>query len=176
MSISSLNSFLSRNWGLLVGTKGMSTLLDTMDTTEIEVIRSTTWTPLPLSTIPLLFRKWSNSWSGMHSKRVRKHGWNQFHKIVLFSSLNCKPLITVVVTSFFWRIIMTYVFIGCGFVFWQYKIPERWFIGKVDILLSSHQIWHIFVMLGPGFLLLTSIKFLQYSHNNPCPWYAKNWN
>jgi len=46
---------------------------------------------------------------------------------------------------------MTYFLLGIGFAVWRLRIPERWLIGKFDIWFSSHQLWHIFVMLGPGF-------------------------
>jgi len=36
-------------------------------------------------------------------------------------------------------------FYGLGFLFYHYKIPERFAPGKFDIWLHSHQFWHLFV-------------------------------
>jgi len=96
---------------------------------------------------------------------------------ILFAVFGAVPLFhwtyilgfdALIVKRFFWRILMTYVLLGIGFAVWRLRIPERWLIGKVDIWFSSHQLWHIFVMLGPGFLLRTSIHFLEFSRENPC--------
>ncbi|RHW69602.1 adiponectin receptor protein 1 [Trypanosoma brucei equiperdum] len=35
---------------------------------------------------------------------------------------------------------------GAGVLFYTSRIPERWFPGRFDIYLSSHQIWHVFVL------------------------------
>lgn len=35
-----------------------------------------------------------------------------------------------------------------GFICFNKKLPERFYPGKFDLLLSSHQIWHIFVVIG----------------------------
>jgi len=96
---------------------------------------------------------------------------------VIFTGFGIIPLIhwtiigfgSKIVQLFLWRIVVMYLLFGCGFAIWQLRIPERWFIGKHDIWFSSHQIWHIFVMLGPGFLLQTSIDILHFSRFNPCP-------
>jgi len=96
---------------------------------------------------------------------------------VLFTAFGIIPLIhwaiilgfsSKIVQLFFWRIVITYLIFSCGFIVWQLRIPERWLIGKVDIWFSSHQLWHIFVMIGPGLLLHTSINFLEFSRDNPC--------
>ncbi|ETO21940.1 hypothetical protein RFI_15264 [Reticulomyxa filosa] len=38
-----------------------------------------------------------------------------------------------------------FFFYGLGFVFFHYRIPERFAPGKFDIWLHSHQFWHLFV-------------------------------
>lgn len=35
-----------------------------------------------------------------------------------------------------------------GVVVYVLRVPERWFPGRFDIWGHSHQIWHIFVVLG----------------------------
>lgn len=35
-----------------------------------------------------------------------------------------------------------------GIVIWVFKIPERWFPGKLDYVGNSHLIWHILVLLA----------------------------
>jgi adiponectin receptor len=49
----------------------------------------------------------------------------------------------------FKHLIMTYVFPGLGLVLRRTKIPELFFPGKFDIWLSSHQIFHVLVIMGP---------------------------
>lgn len=46
---------------------------------------------------------------------------------------------------------------ACGFVgavFFVGKIPERWFPGMFDVWFASHQIWHVFVAIGPMLCLV----------------------
>jgi channel protein (hemolysin III family) len=38
--------------------------------------------------------------------------------------------------------------IGIGFLFFSTKIPEKIFPGKFDLVINSHQIWHVFVVIG----------------------------
>jgi len=45
-------------------------------------------------------------------------------------------------------IIIGYFFYGSGVFIYSYRFPERLFPGFFDIWGSSHQIWHIFILLG----------------------------
>uniref|UniRef100_A0A6B2LCN1 Uncharacterized protein n=1 Tax=Arcella intermedia TaxID=1963864 RepID=A0A6B2LCN1_9EUKA len=67
-----------------------------------------------------------------------------------------------------WKILSAYLFLCVGFIFWRFHIPERWFIGKCDIWFSSHQIWHIFVMLGPAMFLYAGHDAFHFSKVSPC--------
>jgi len=42
-------------------------------------------------------------------------------------------------------IVITVALYGIGLVFWLSKIPERFFPGRFDLFLSSHNIWHILI-------------------------------
>jgi len=39
-------------------------------------------------------------------------------------------------------------FYGLGFFFYSSRIPEKWYPGKYDIWLHSHQLWHVCVFLA----------------------------
>lgn len=39
-----------------------------------------------------------------------------------------------------------YLIIACAFLIYITKIPERWFVGKVDFAGHSHNWWHLFVL------------------------------
>ena len=61
-------------------------------------------------------------------------------------------------------------FLGGFFYFW--KVPERFAPGRFDHFLQSHQIWHVFVWLGPTLILLgmeTLLETLLLSKFTPCP-------
>jgi adiponectin receptor len=53
----------------------------------------------------------------------------------------------------------------CAFVaFYVYKknLPERWKPGYFDLFGSSHNIWHVFVWLGPTLVMRGFVFFLRY--------------
>eukprot|EP01122_Echinamoeba_exundans_P016977 TRINITY_DN8786_c0_g1_i1.p1 TRINITY_DN8786_c0_g1~~TRINITY_DN8786_c0_g1_i1.p1 ORF type:complete len:312 (-),score=10.17 TRINITY_DN8786_c0_g1_i1:142-1077(-) len=70
--------------------------------------------------------------------------------------------------NFLWRILMIYVYLAIGFFFYLTRIPERFAPGKFDLLLHSHQLWHVFVAAGPLWLVYTSFKFVEFAHHHPC--------
>jgi len=72
------------------------------------------------------------------------------------------------VNASFWKIFFAYVFLASGFVVWKFHIPERWLIGKCDIWFSSHQLWHVMVMLGPALFLFAGQDALIFAKHNPC--------
>ncbi|KAH9577953.1 AdipoR/hemolysin-III-related [Trypanosoma melophagium] len=43
-------------------------------------------------------------------------------------------------------IILMFILYGVGVLFYTLRIPEQWYPGAFDIFLSSHQIWHVFVL------------------------------
>jgi len=67
-----------------------------------------------------------------------------------------------------YRVMISYVIVAIGFTFYYFKIPERWFLGTFDIWGNSHQIWHVFMFIGPCYQHSTSLAFLQHIHDNPC--------
>lgn len=46
------------------------------------------------------------------------------------------------------RVIGMYLITGLAFLIYITKIPERWFVGKVDYLGHSHNLWHVFVLIA----------------------------
>lgn len=57
-----------------------------------------------------------------------------------------------------------------GFVFYALQIPERWLPGWFDLLLSSHQIWHIFVWLAGAAWLHGMVEYHGWAvENHTCP-------
>ncbi len=48
---------------------------------------------------------------------------------------------------FLWGTTGMFGFYGLGFMFFHFKIPERWIPGKVDIWGHSHQFWHLCFVL-----------------------------
>eukprot|EP01126_Amoeba_proteus_P027220 TRINITY_DN2702_c0_g1_i1.p1 TRINITY_DN2702_c0_g1~~TRINITY_DN2702_c0_g1_i1.p1 ORF type:complete len:293 (-),score=16.84 TRINITY_DN2702_c0_g1_i1:81-959(-) len=75
---------------------------------------------------------------------------------------------SLIVSMYLWRILLSYVFMGLGFVFYKFFIPECWFIGKFDIFGCSHQWWHVFTVLGTLSQLYTAIHFLSFIDKYPC--------
>ena len=39
-------------------------------------------------------------------------------------------------------------FCGCGFICFHWHIPECLFPGKFDYFANSHQLWHVFLVIG----------------------------
>jgi len=72
------------------------------------------------------------------------------------------------VKASFQKVILAYLFLGIGFVLWKFHIPERWLIGKCDIWFSSHQLWHIMVMLGPAYFIFACEEAFMFYKNNRC--------
>lgn len=44
------------------------------------------------------------------------------------------------------RVVTMYALIIIAFLIYITKIPERWFVGKVDFAGHSHNWWHLFVL------------------------------
>lgn len=51
----------------------------------------------------------------------------------------------IVPTKYFYYEVASYL---TGVVIYLWRIPERWFPGKVDLLVNSHQIWHVLIVCG----------------------------
>ncbi|KAJ6241958.1 progestin and adipoq receptor family member 3 [Anaeramoeba flamelloides] len=50
--------------------------------------------------------------------------------------------------DFIWKPMGMYSFFGVGTIFYLSKIPERFAMGRFDIVGASHQFWHLFCLLA----------------------------
>ena len=55
-----------------------------------------------------------------------------------------------------------------GLILYTTRFPENYWNGKFDLIGSSHQIFHIFVLLGGGISLIGSIKSMDRANNIMC--------
>lgn len=66
------------------------------------------------------------------------------------------------------RVLGMYAISGFAFFIYITKIPERFFVGAVDYIGSSHQWWHFFVVLALYYWHNTGIKYVEYRMNHGC--------
>lgn len=76
--------------------------------------------------------------------------------------------------EFFIGIIITVSLYGIGLLFWLTKMPERFFPGKFDLFLSSHNIWHAFIIAASSLwysycLNLYKVKVEKLKAGLTCP-------
>ncbi|KAI5639891.1 hypothetical protein NE865_07620 [Phthorimaea operculella] len=69
---------------------------------------------------------------------------------------------------FFPRVIGMYVISGTAFAIYAFKIPERWFPGKVDYIGHSHQWWHVLVLGALYYWHNSAMIYVQYRMNHGC--------
>jgi len=62
--------------------------------------------------------------------------------------------------------LLTYII---ALVIYLGRVPERWFPGKFDYLGSSHQIWHLLVMVGAYVTLTASYEVYVARVKLVCP-------
>jgi adiponectin receptor len=48
------------------------------------------------------------------------------------------------------------------------RMPERFFPGKLDYLFHSHQIWHVFVVLGAVLMYVNGLELLHWRLDHGC--------
>nr|CAD7401670.1 unnamed protein product [Timema cristinae] len=60
------------------------------------------------------------------------------------------------------RVLGMYGISGLAFLIYFFKFPERYFSGKVDYVGSSHQWWHLFVVLALYYWHNTGIKYVEF--------------
>jgi adiponectin receptor len=58
------------------------------------------------------------------------------------------------------------LFYGLGATFYAKRVPERWWPGAFDIWGSSHQVFHVFVLLGLASHLKGLIVGFDYTHSH----------
>jgi len=64
--------------------------------------------------------------------------------------------------------LLSFIFLGIGSLIYLYHIPERWFHGKVDIFLNSHQLWHLFTFLGALYQILNGLDWQTGDNCSKC--------
>eukprot|EP00753_Platysulcus_tardus_P021469 PLAT9015.3.p3 GENE.PLAT9015.3~~PLAT9015.3.p3 ORF type:complete len:134 (+),score=49.47 PLAT9015.3:698-1099(+) len=63
--------------------------------------------------------------------------------------LHWASIVPVVVRDLFVsQLARIFVWYGIGFVFYRFRLPERWAPGLFDTWGSSHQLWHLFILVG----------------------------
>jgi len=96
-----------------------------------------------------------------------------FGLIPLFHWIYLNGPYSDVVLEFAWRFVFAYILLGFGFFIWAIRFPEKYFLGKFDIFLASHQIWHVFVLACPLLLLHTELHMFAYDRVHPCESFVK---
>uniref|UniRef100_A0A336LRM8 CSON002264 protein n=1 Tax=Culicoides sonorensis TaxID=179676 RepID=A0A336LRM8_CULSO len=66
------------------------------------------------------------------------------------------------------RVIGMYLLTGIAFLIYAARIPERWFVGKMDYFGHSHNWWHFLVLLALYYWHNSGIFFLDYRLTHGC--------
>ncbi|KAJ8380495.1 hypothetical protein SKAU_G00012730 [Synaphobranchus kaupii] len=74
-----------------------------------------------------------------------------------------------IIQAFVPRVLAMYFIAAVAFVFYFSKVPERYFPGQVNYLGSSHQLWHILVVLMFYWWHQSAVYLTNYRHTQPCP-------
>ncbi|XP_028661436.1 progestin and adipoQ receptor family member 3a [Erpetoichthys calabaricus] len=75
----------------------------------------------------------------------------------------------LIVQEFVPRVLVMYLIAAVAFLFYISKVPERYFPGQLNYLGSSHQVWHILVVLMFYWWHQSAVYITQYRHTQPCP-------
>ncbi|XP_026885487.1 progestin and adipoQ receptor family member 3a isoform X2 [Electrophorus electricus] len=81
---------------------------------------------------------------------------------------------SAVVQVFAPRVLVMYLFAAAAFVFYLSKVPERYFPGQLNYVGSSHQVWHILVVLMFYWWHQSALFITSFRHTNPCPDYPQH--
>uniref|UniRef100_A0A3Q2PEC9 Progestin and adipoQ receptor family member IIIa n=1 Tax=Fundulus heteroclitus TaxID=8078 RepID=A0A3Q2PEC9_FUNHE len=73
------------------------------------------------------------------------------------------------VQAFVPRVLVMYLIAALALVFHVSKVPERYFPGQLNYLGSSHQVWHILLVLMFYWWHQSSGFIMAYRHSQPCP-------
>lgn len=65
-----------------------------------------------------------------------------------------------------------YVIAALAFTFYVSKVPERYFPGQLNYLGSSHQLWHVLVIVMFYWWHQAALFILTHRHSHPCPDYT----
>ena len=66
------------------------------------------------------------------------------------------------VQNFVPKIFLMYFTTGLAFFFYASKIPEKYYPGVFDYFGSSHQLWHVFILLAFIWWYLSSFELIKY--------------
>uniref|UniRef100_A0A3Q1F595 Progestin and adipoQ receptor family member 3 n=1 Tax=Acanthochromis polyacanthus TaxID=80966 RepID=A0A3Q1F595_9TELE len=73
------------------------------------------------------------------------------------------------VQAFVPRVLGMYFIAALALIFYVSKVPERYFPGQLNYLGSSHQVWHLLLVLMFYWWHQTSGFLMAYRHSQPCP-------
>ncbi|KAL7839580.1 hypothetical protein SRHO_G00262380 [Serrasalmus rhombeus] len=76
---------------------------------------------------------------------------------------------SAIVQDFVPRVLIMYFLASAAFVFYVSKVPERYFPGQLNYVGSSHQVWHILVVLLFYWWHQSALFITNYRHTYPCP-------
>ncbi|XP_055590252.1 progestin and adipoQ receptor family member 3 isoform X2 [Uranotaenia lowii] len=75
---------------------------------------------------------------------------------------------STMVKLFIPRVMMMYLLTGTAFLIYVTRIPERWFVGKVDYIGHSHNWWHIFVLAALYYWHNSGMKYVEFRMTHGC--------
>lgn len=78
-----------------------------------------------------------------------------------------------IVQDFLPRVLIMYFLAGSAFVFYISKVPERYFPGQLNYVGSSHQLWHILVVVILYWWHQSALFITNYRHTHSCPDYPQ---
>uniref|UniRef100_UPI0037E77E78 progestin and adipoQ receptor family member 3a isoform X2 n=1 Tax=Semicossyphus pulcher TaxID=241346 RepID=UPI0037E77E78 len=73
------------------------------------------------------------------------------------------------VQAFVPRVLGMYFIAVLALIFYVSKVPERYFPGQLNYLGSSHQVWHLLLVLMFYWWHQSSCFIMAYRHSQPCP-------
>jgi len=66
-------------------------------------------------------------------------------------------------------IFLAYCFFMVGMVLYLTRVPERFWPGVFDLLGTSHQLWHVLVVIGQWLLCIGIAEAANYRYKSQCP-------
>nr|XP_057925531.1 progestin and adipoQ receptor family member 3a isoform X3 [Doryrhamphus excisus] len=107
--------------------------------------------------------------------------WKKLRSLI-FCSVACYGLVPTVhwicidggfsgelVQAFVPRVLLMYLMAALALVFFVSKVPERYFPGQLNYVGSSHQVWHVLLLLMFYWWHQSSRFIMAYRHSRPCP-------
>ncbi|XP_062308039.1 progestin and adipoQ receptor family member 3a isoform X1 [Osmerus eperlanus] len=79
-----------------------------------------------------------------------------------------------IVQVFLPRVLGMYGMAALAFLFYVSKVPERYFPGQLNYVGSSHQLWHVLVVLMFYWWHQSAEYIMTYRHSHPCPDYPQH--